>query len=70
MNNVLDMLKMISNPKQYAMNYIKQNNNPIISNMIQQVEKGNIKEVEDIARNLFSQKGIDFDKDIIPLIKK
>lgn len=70
MNNILDMLKMIQNPKQYAMNYIKQNNNPIISNMIEQAEKGNTKEVENIARNLFKNQGVDFDKDIMPLIRK
>lgn len=69
MNNVLDMLKMISNPKQYAMNYIKQNNNPIINNMIQQAEKGNTKEVENIARNLLKNQGVDLDKDILPFIK-
>lgn len=69
MNNVINMLKMISNPKQYAMNYIKNNNNPIINNMIQQAEKGNTKEVENIARNLLKNQGVDLDKDILPFIK-
>lgn len=70
MNNPLDMLKMIRNPKQYALNMAKQMNNPILSNMIQLAEQGKTKEVEQIARNIFKEKGIDYDKDISPMIKK
>lgn len=68
MNNPLDLIKMITNPREFVMNYMKQNGNPILSNMVEQAEKGNMKEVEKIARNLCNQKGMDFDKDLAPLM--
>lgn len=70
MNNPLDLLKAITNPKQFVMNYMKQNNNPILNNMIEQAEKGNTKEVEQIARNLCKERGMDFDKDLAPYLGK
>lgn len=70
MNNPLDLLKMISNPKQYAMNYIKQVNNPIVSNMINLAEQGKMQEVESIAKNFFKSQGVDFEKEVMPLIRK
>lgn len=70
MNNPLDLIKMITNPKQFVMNYMKQNNNPILNNMIEQAEKGNTKEVEQIARNICKERGMDFDKDLAPYLGK
>ena len=51
------------------MNYLKQNSNPIINNMVMQAEKGNTQEVEQIARNICREKGIDFDKELAPFIQ-
>lgn len=68
--NFFDFMRNVSNPKQYVMNYLKKNNNPIISNMVEQIEKGNTQEVENIARNLCKERGIDFDKQFAPFINK
>lgn len=67
MNNPLDVLKMISNPKEYVMKNIGQSN-PILNNMIQLAEQGKTEEVENIARNICQTQGINFDKDIAPLL--
>jgi len=36
-------------------------NNPILSNVISMAQKGDIKGVENFARNICKQKGLDFD---------
>ena len=38
--------------------------------MVEQIEKGNTQEVENIARNLCKERGIDFDKQFAPFINK
>lgn len=38
-------------------------NNPILNNVIGMAENGNIKGVEEFARNICNQKGINFDKE-------
>lgn len=59
MNNPLEMIKMIKNPKQYVMDYMKQNNNPILNNLVQEAEKGNNQAVENFANNILKQQGMD-----------
>lgn len=68
--NPFDLLKAIQNPRDFVMNYVKQNNNPIINNMVEQAEKGNSKEIENIARNICKEKGMDFDRDLSPIINQ
>ena len=68
--NPLEMLKAIKNPKEYVMNQLGNINNPILNNMVQLAEQGKTKEVETIARNICQTKGIDFDKDILPMLNK
>ena len=63
MNNPLEMLKAIKNPKQFAMNLIQKSNNPIFNNLIEMANKGNTKEIEKFARNVFKEHGEDFDKE-------
>lgn len=62
MNNIMDLIKMIKNPKEYAMGLVKQQNNPMLNNLVQMAEKGDTKGVENFARNMFKEKGEDFDK--------
>lgn len=58
MNNPLEMIKMIKNPKKYVMDYMKQNNNPILNNLIQEAEKGNTQAVESFANNMLKEQGV------------
>lgn len=68
MNNPLELLKMIKNPEQYVRSMAKQQNNPMLNNLIKMAESKNQKGVEDFARNLLKQQGQNFD-DIIDIFK-
>ena len=39
-------------------------NNPILGNLINMAEKGDNQGVENFARNLFNERGLDFDKEL------
>lgn len=69
MNNIFDLIKAINNPQQYAMELMKQNNNPVLNNMIQMAQKNDIQGVENIAKNICREKGIDYEKEITPILK-
>ena len=60
--NMLKGMMGISNPKDMAMNMLKNNTNPIFANLTQMMEKGDDKGIEQFARNMCKEKGIDFDK--------
>lgn len=48
-------------PKNIVQNMAK--NNPIFTNLITMADNGNVQGVENFARNLFKDKGKDFDKE-------
>ena len=63
--NPLNMIKGMMgnmNPKNMAMNMLKNNTNPIFNNLMQMMEKGDDKGIEQFARNICKEKNIDFDK--------
>lgn len=62
MNNPLEFIKAIKNPREFVINYAKQNNNPMINNLIEMAEKKDTKGLENFAKNFFEQKGQDFNK--------
>ena len=60
--NMLKGMMGIGNPKDMAMNMLKNNTNPIFNNLMQMMEKGDDKGIEQFARNICKEKNIDFDK--------
>lgn len=64
MNNPMQMIQMIKdikNPKEFVVNYIKQNaDNPIMNNLIGMAEKNDKKGLEQFATNILKQQGMDF----------
>ena len=63
--NPLNMIKGMMgnmNPKNIAINMLKNNTNPVFSNLIDMANKGDSKGVEEFARNICKEKNIDFDK--------
>lgn len=50
-------------PKQMVMNLMKNNNNPLISQMVDMANNGNINNIENMARQLFQQNGRSFDNE-------
>lgn len=60
---LMQMIKSGGNPQQMIMNIMRQNarNNPVMNNALNMVEKGDMKGVEQLARNLCNEKGINPD---------
>lgn len=66
MNNPINMIKMMMgkmSPKDMAMSMLKNNSNPMLSNLIDMANNGDTKGLEEFARNMCKEKNIDFDKD-------
>ncbi len=54
-------------PKGIVMNII--GNNPIFSNLVSMAEKGDNQGVEQFARNVLKERGLDFDKEMANMKK-
>lgn len=64
--NPFNMLKGMMgnmNPKNMAMNMLKNNTNPIFNNLIDMANKNDVKGLENFARNYMKEQGKDFDKE-------
>lgn len=68
MNNTMQMIRTFfnrnKNPKDIAMQMIKNKNNPVVNNLINMAEKGDYKGVENFARNVFKEQGRNFDAEL------
>ena len=63
--NPMQMLQGMRNPQQFLQQMMGNSvvmKNPIARNAIQMAQKGDSKGIEQMARNLCKEKGIDFDK--------
>lgn len=60
---ILQMMKGGGNPKSFLMNMIKNQmgNNPMINNLMDMAQKGDKSGVEEVARNLCKERGVNFD---------
>lgn len=64
--NPINMLKGMMgnmNPRNIAMNMLKNNTNPIFANLIEMANKNDVKGLENFARNYMKDKGRDYDKE-------
>ena len=64
--NHMDFLNMVrggQNPQQMMLNVLQQGNNPMSQNLFNLAKQGNTAQIEQIARNLCAQRGMDFDKE-------
>jgi cellobiose-specific phosphotransferase system component IIA len=61
---LIQMIKSGNNPQQLLMNIIQQqgNGNPILQNAMNLANRGNTSALEQIARNIAQQKGINYDE--------
>lgn len=69
MNNPIQLLQTFmankGNPQQLLLRAMSMmgNNNPMIENLVNMANSGDTKGVEQFARNILKEKGIDFDKE-------
>lgn len=65
MNNPLSFVQAMRNPQVFIQNMMKNNEvmkNPILKNTMEMAQSGNSKGVEELARNLCKEKGINADE--------
>ena len=62
---IIQAIRQGQNPQQITMNIVKQRmgNTPIGQNLIKLAETNQTQEIEQIARNICQQRGVDFDKE-------
>ena len=58
------------NPQEILQKAIASNTNPMINNLVKMAKEGNTQAVETFARNLFKEKGRDFDKEFGDFMNK
>lgn len=64
MNNIFQMMNAVKNPQQFMqqiMNNSEVMQNPIAQNTINMLQKGDKKGLEELARNMCKEKGINAD---------
>ena len=63
--NMMQLLNALQNPQQFAQQMMNNNQvmqNPMAKNAIQMLQKGDSQGIENMARNLCKEKGIDPDE--------
>lgn len=62
---IISMIKNGSNPQELMINFLENNlgNSPMGANLLNLARNGQTAEIEQIARNLAEQRGLDFDKE-------
>lgn len=63
--NPMNLMQMFQNPQQFIQKMMGNSQimqNPIMKNALKMAKSGDVKGVEELARNLCKEKGIDFDK--------
>ena len=69
--NIFQMMK--AGPQQFIQQMMGNNqimSNPMMKNTMQMAQQGNMQGIEQMARNLCKERGIDFDKQFAPFINK
>lgn len=68
--NPMDFIRGIKNPEQFIKGAINNNANPMLGQLLKMAQSGNSKEIEAFARNIFKEKGRDFDTEFSDFIKQ
>lgn len=61
LSNIANMVKG-GNPEQLVKQMAKNSNNPMLNNLIKEMDNGNLLSVETFGRNFFKERGIDLDE--------
>ena len=68
--NTMQFLKGIKNPQQFVMNMLGQNQTPLGMQLINLAKTGNKTQIENFARNICKERGMDFDKQFAEFMKQ
>jgi hypothetical protein len=66
--NIMQLLQMVQNnpnPPAFIMEMLKSQSggNPLFANILAMAQNGNRAGIEQVARNIYKEKGLDFDKE-------
>lgn len=61
LNTIKNYFRRGGNPQQLFARFMRQNQNPMVNNLIKMAQSGNTKELENFARNMCKEKNINFD---------
>lgn len=68
--NPMEFIKTIKSPEQFLKGVMNNNTNPMLRQLLKMAQGGNSKEIEAFARNVFKEKGRDFDTEFSNFIKQ
>lgn len=68
--NPMEFIKTIKSPEQFLRGFMNNNTNPMLGQLLKMAQGGNSKEIEAFARNVFKEKGRDFDAEFSNFIKQ
>lgn len=68
--NPMQFLRGIKNPQQFVMNMLGQNQTPMGMQLINLAKTGNTNQIEQFARNICKERGMDFDKSFSEFMKQ
>lgn len=63
MQRLAMLFKGVKNPQQAMLQMLNNNTNPMAQNVLKMAQNGDTKGIENFARNICKEKGIDFDKE-------
>lgn len=64
---LIQLVKGGMNPQQLVMSLLQNNNNPILQNAVNLAQSGNMTALENLARNLAQQRGLNYDEQLAKL---
>ena len=70
---LIQMIQQGANPEQLTLFMLEQqalNGNPLLSNLVSLAKEGKGKDIEQIARNIVNERGLDFDTEFNKLKKQ
>ena len=68
--NPIDFFRGIQNPKQFVMNMLGQNQTPMSVQLMNLAKTGDKTQIENFARNVCKERGMDFDKSFAEFMKQ
>lgn len=63
------LVKGMKNPQQAILQLLNNNTNPMAQNVLKMAQNGDTKGIEQFARNVCKEKGIDFDKEFSSFVE-
>lgn len=64
MQQIGQLMRSMKNPQQAVLQLLSNNSNPMAKQMLEMAKNGNTKGIEEFARNVAKEKGINYDESI------